>query len=253
MAGKILATLTDKKGKDQKSIAILIDPDKTDTSQLAGLVELCDNNNVDFILVGGSLISNGNLPQVINTIRSLTGIPVIIFPGSNLHVCEDADAILLLSLISGRNPELLIGQHVAIAPVLRESNLEILSTGYILIDGGIETSVSYLSGTKPIPSEKWDIARATAIAGEQLGLSLIYLEAGSGATIPVSQDIIQSVSKSVSVPLIVGGGLNSKEKAWNALASGADMIVIGNGIESNEKIINEVASCVGEWNTLDIH
>ncbi|MFC2124392.1 geranylgeranylglyceryl/heptaprenylglyceryl phosphate synthase [Bacteroidota bacterium] len=253
MISKILTTLKEKKVNDQKSIAILIDPDKIDNNQLPELIELCDSNNIDFLFVGGSLISNGNLPEIINSIKILTTIPVVIFPGSNLHVCDNADAILFLTLISGRNPEYLIGQHVVIAPVLKESDLEILPTGYILVDGGIETSVSYLSGTKPIPSEKPDIARATAIAGELLGLSLIYLEAGSGASNPVSQEIIQAVDKAVEVPIIVGGGLNSREKAWNALASGADLIVIGNGIESDTKIINEVSSCIREWNTLDIH
>ena len=253
MAGRILAALKERKDNDQKSVAILIDPDKIESNRLPGLIGLSEDHEMDFLFVGGSLISNGNLPDVIKSVKALTNIPVIIFPGSNLHVCDHADALFLLSLISGRNPEFLIGQHVVIAPILKESGLEILPTGYILVDGGIETSVSYLSGTKPIPSEKPDIVRATAIAGELLGLRLIYLEAGSGASKPVSQEVIRTVSNAVSLPLIVGGGLNSREKAQNALASGADLIVIGNGIESDTRIIDEISSCVREWNALNIH
>lgn len=253
MAGKILAVLKERKDNDRKSIAVLIDPDKVEINKLPELIDLCDNSEVDYIFIGGSLISNGNLPDLIQSIKSLTSIPVVIFPGSNLHISDRADALLFLSLISGRNAEFLIGQHVVIAPILKKSGLEILPVGYILVDGGIETSVSYLSGTKPIPSQKPEIVRATAIAGEMLGLKMIYLEAGSGASKPISQDIIMAVSKAVSVPLIVGGGLNNKEKAWKALASGADLIVIGNGVESDIRIIEEVSACVREWNALNIH
>jgi len=253
MTSTILDRLSENKENNKKSIAVLIDPDKTNFNQLSHLIELCKENHVDYLFVGGSLISNGNLQDIVKSLKSSSNIPVVIFPGSNLYISKDADALLFLSLISGRNPEFLIGQHVVIAPALKKSNLEILPTGYMLIEGGKETSVSYLSNTKPIPADKADIAQATAIAGELLGLKLIYLEAGSGATKPVPENFIQAVSKAVRVPVIVGGGLNTKEKAWNALASGADLIVIGNGIESDPQIIEEVSSSVREWNALNIH
>lgn len=254
MGANILANLLHKEKNGQKSLAVLIDPDKIEEkSELVERVDSCEKNDVDFILVGGSLISNKKLPVIIQTIKMITNLPVAIFPGSNLHISDNADAILFLTLISGRNPEYLIGQHVVAAPILKDIQIEVIPTGYILIDGGIETSVSYLSDTKPIPRTKPDLVRATAIAGEFLGLRMIYLEAGSGAKFPVPDDVIREVRKAIRVPLIVGGGLNTRNKAWDVLNAGADIIVIGNGIENNIGIINEVASCVKEWNALNVH
>jgi len=177
---------------------------------------------------------------LVEVLKKQTTIPVLIFPGSNLHIHSEADGILLLSLISGRNPELLIGQHVIAAPILRNSGLEILPTGYMLVESGKSTTVSYISNTQPIPSDKEDIAVCTAMAGEMLGLQLIYLDGGSGAQNPVPAKMISAVRRSISVPLIVGGGINSgikAEQAWNA---GATFVVIGNGLESNPDILQGI-------------
>jgi putative glycerol-1-phosphate prenyltransferase len=186
--------------------------------------------------------------QLIKLIKTNSTIPVILFPGSNLHIDMSADALLFLSLISGRNAELLIGQHVIAAPVLKKSNMEILPTGYILIDSGRQTTVSYISNTTPIPYDKPEIAACTAMAGEMLGLKLIYLDGGSGAQKQISARMIASVRKSVDVPLIVGGGIRSVEEASEAMEAGADVIVIGNGIEKNLNLLAEVSERVHHYN-----
>lgn len=171
--------------------------------------------------------------------------PRILFPGNVLQVSREAEAILLLSLISGRNPDLLIGQHVIAAPYLKESGLEILPTGYLLIDGGSPTSVSYMSNTIPIPANKPDIARCTAMAGEMLGLRLMYLDAGSGARNPVPEAMIRAVRSEIGVPLIVGGGIRIPEQAMAAVSAGADLIVIGNAVEQSPQLILEMAEAIG--------
>ena len=168
---------------------------------------------MDLIFVGGSLLTNGNFATCISTIKSNCSIPVVIFPGNSMQVNKDADGILFLSLISGRNPDMLIGNQVISAPILKNSNLEILPTGYILIDSGKPTTVSYMSNTTPIPHDKKDVALCTAMAGEMLGLKLIFMDGGSGATNPISESMIQMVSEGINIPLIVGGGINSAEKA----------------------------------------
>ncbi len=157
-------------------------------------------------------------------------------------------------MISGRNPELLIGQHVTVAESLKESRVEVIPTGYLLIDGGKPTSVSYLSFTQPIPADKPEIATSTAIAGELLGMKMIYLEAGSGAINPVSKSVINSVQSAIDVPLLVGGGINTAKKALIALHAGADAIVIGNKIEENSKFLKEVSDILKGFNkSLNIH
>jgi putative glycerol-1-phosphate prenyltransferase len=166
-------------------------------------------------------------------------VPVVLFPGSNLYIHSDADGILFLSLISGRNPEFLIGQHVVAAPLLKASGLEILPTGYMLVDGGKPTTVSYISNTQPIPADKADIAACTAMAGEMLGQQLLYLDAGSGAENPVSPGMISAVKKATSLPLLAGGGIRSGEQARNAWEAGADCIVIGNVLESNPGLLED--------------
>ena len=197
--------------------------------------------------MGGSLITDYVMGDVIAKIKSYTNIPVVLFPGNSLHIDSQADAILLLSLISGRNPEFLIGQHVISAPVLRKSGLEILPTGYMLIDSGRQTTVSYISNTNPIPHDKPGIAACTAMAGEMLGLRLMYLDAGSGAMNPVSPEMIAAVRQSVNTPIIVGGGINSIKKAKNALSAGANVIVVGNGIEENVDLLREIALTVKSY------
>ena len=167
---------------------------------------------------------------------------IIIFPGDNSQISSSADAILLLSLISGRNPDLLIGKHIQSSYVLKKSGISILPTGYILVDGGISTSVQYISNTKPIPADKFHIAASTALAGEQLGLKFTYLDAGSGALNPVSMKMISSVRKEISCPIIVGGGIKSYEQLENAWLSGADIVVVGNAIEKNSALIQQLDS-----------
>jgi len=253
MKNQILKTLKSRNKSGVKSFAVLIDPDEiSDLQNFQKTINLCIENRVDFFLVGGSLITTNNLHQIVVTIKANSSIPAILFPGNNMQIDTSADAILLLSLISGRNADLLIGQHVIAAPALKKSNLEIMSTGYILVDSGNKTTVSYVSQTLPIPSDKPAVAASTAIAGEMLGLKLIYLEAGSGANMPVSPDLIYRVRRSVKVPLIVGGGIDSTAKANQALEAGADMIVVGNGIEKDQNLITEVAEAVIDFN-LHIH
>ena len=186
--------------------------------------------------------------EVIATLRAHTNTPVVLFPGNPLHIESSADAILFLSLISGRNPEFLIGQHIIAAPLLKKSGLEILPTGYMIVDSGAQTTVSYISGTMPLPHDKPDVAACTAMAGEMLGLQLMYLDAGSGARWPVSSDMIAAVRAVVDVPILVGGGINSGEKAYNALKAGADVIVIGNGIEQEPDLLPELSAIVREFN-----
>ena len=244
MTQKLLSDLYERKENGQKSFAVLIDPDKINLDNFTNLLDLCIEHHADYIFVGGSLITDYVMGDVIAKIKSYTNIPVILFPGNSLHIDNQADAILLLSLISGRNPEFLIGQHVISAPVLRKSGLEILPTGYMLIDSGRQTTVSYISNTNPIPHDKPGIAACTAMAGEMLGLKLTYLDAGSGAMNPVSPEMIAAVRQSVDTPIIVGGGINSIKKAKNALSAGADVIVVGNGIEENIDLLKEIAETV---------
>jgi putative glycerol-1-phosphate prenyltransferase len=203
---------------------------------------------VDFFLVGGSLLTSTFLNSTVRTLKGHSDIPVILFPGSNLHIDPSADAILLLSLISGRNPDFLIGQHVIAAPVLKKSKLEILPTGYMLIESGKPTTVSYISNTTPIPYDKPEVAACTAMAGEMLGLQLIYLDAGSGAQRPVSPRTIAAVRRSVEVPIIVGGGITTPQAAEDALRAGADVIVIGNGIEKDPNLLVEVSERISAYN-----
>ncbi len=246
---RILETFNARCRQGKKSIAVLVDPDKVgSTGQLDHLLRLASENCVDYFFIGGSLVTTTNLGEVIKTIKENISIPVVLFPGSALQIDPSADAILFLSLISGRNPDLLIGQHVVAAPILKNSNLEILPTGYLLINSGKTTSVAYISNTMPIPEDKYSLAACTAMAGEMLGLKLIYLDAGSGAEREVSKKMIASVRKSVEVPLIVGGGINTPQKALNALEAGADMIVIGNALEKSPELLTEISEKVYDWN-----
>jgi putative glycerol-1-phosphate prenyltransferase len=232
----------------QKSLAVLLDPDKVEQDSFIDLLIRTATYPIDFFLVGGSLVTDYAHKEVIATIRQYSTTPIVLFPGNPLHIESSADAILLLSLISGRNPDFLIGQHVIAAPLLKKSGLEILPTGYMVVDSGTQTTVSYVSGTMPLPHDKPSVAACTAMAGEMLGLQLIYLDAGSGARWPVTSEMIAAVRSVVDVPLIVGGGINSSEKAYNALKAGADMIVVGNGIEQNPDLLPELHAVVREFN-----
>ena len=226
----------------KKQFAVLIDPDKYSPASLSRVVLLAVNARIDYFFVGGSLLLRDNLSQMITFIKENSDIPVVLFPGNNMQLNNKADGILLLSLISGRNPDMLIGRHVISAPYLKASNLEILSTGYMLIESGCMTAVTYMSNTTPIPALKNDIAVCTAMAGEMLGMKLIYLDAGSGAKNPVPLTMISKVKGSIGLPLLIGGGITHPDLAKAAFDAGADVIVVGNGIESNPELITQIAA-----------
>jgi phosphoglycerol geranylgeranyltransferase len=233
-----------KTAQGKKLFAILIDPDKQRNSDLLSTIQIANSANVDCFFVGGSLLLNDNLGECIKTIKENSSIPVLLFPGSELQINKDADGILFLSLISGRNPDLLIGKQVTSAPILKETNLEVISTGYMLIESGKATTASYMSNTLPIPREKNGIASSTAIAGEYLGMKLIYMDGGSGAHNSINGDMIKHVSSSINVPLIIGGGICNKEKAIENCKAGADIIVVGNAIERNPDLITEISEAI---------
>jgi phosphoglycerol geranylgeranyltransferase len=213
----------------RKSVALLLDPDKTSGESIAGILKTASESRTDYILAGGSLTFT-NVDQLIRSVKKMCDIPVILFPGSLLQLSHEADAILLLSLISGRNPELLIGNHVLAAPYLKDIKER-------LIYCGSKTSVEYMSQTEAIPCDKTDIVVATALAGEMLGMKLIYLEAGSGALNPVPVNTIKSVRENISIPIAVGGGLKSMKEIEEAFSAGADMIVLGNGVEKDPQLL----------------
>lgn len=245
MAGlQVYQGLLEAKSKGEKRFAVLIDPDKTRTRQLDRILDAASEGGVHYFFIGGSLLVNDMLDTVLAGIRERCAIPLVLFPGNSVQLSYRADAILFLSLISGRNPELLIGQHVVAAPFLKLSPLEVISTGYMLVDGGVRTSVQYMSNTYPIPADKTDIAVCTALAGEMLGLKMIYLDAGSGALSPVPEAMIGAVSEAVAVPLIVGGGIRSPEQALAILRAGADLLVVGTAVEDDPGRIRELAAAV---------
>lgn len=240
----VLSALYLAKARQKKQLAVLIDPDKLRTKQLLSLLEIAQSTTIDYFFVGGSLIAQDYLEECIQLIRLHSKVPVVLFPGNPMQINPSADAILLLSLISGRNPELLIGNHVLSAPYIKASGLETISTGYMLVEGGILSSAAYISNTMPIPASKPEIAVCTAMAGEMLGLKTIYLDAGSGAVHPVPLDMIREVSTQISVPLMVGGGLRQPESVKNALEAGADLVVVGSALEANPSQLLEIATAV---------
>ena len=228
----------------KKKFVVLIDPDKPTDKEIIDIVEKSKKVGVDFFFVGGSLLTTDSLDNCIKLIKKHSDIPVLIFPGNSLQISKWCDGFLLLSLISGRNSEMLIGRHVIAAPYLKLYGNEIIPTGYMLIDGGRQTSVSYMSNTTPIPHDKDDIAMCTALAGEMLGLKIIYLDAGSGAITPVSADMISKVKQTIEIPLIVGGGINTPEKAAAEAKAGADIIVVGNALEKSTDRLLEFAEAI---------
>ena len=228
----------------RKKLAVLIDPDQVRLGKLDQLVELSVRARVDYFFIGGSLIVNNHLDDCLASIKERCDIPLVLFPGDSYQLSYRADGILFLSLISGRNAELLIGKHVITAPYLKLSPLEVISTGYMLIDGGVPTTVSYISNTSPIPHDKEDVAMCTALAGEMLGLKSIYMDAGSGARTPISEDMIASVSSAIQIPLIVGGGIRTPEKARANVEAGADVIVVGNAFEEDPSLVISIADAV---------
>jgi putative glycerol-1-phosphate prenyltransferase len=241
---EIYPSLCERKKNGQKSFAVLIDPDKVNDEKMQQLIHQAVIAKVDYFLVGGSLVISNYLDQCVQVIKQNCSIPVLLFPGSSAQVSKYADALLYLSLISGRNPELLIGQHVVSAPAIKQSGLEIISTGYMVIDGGAPTTVSYISNAAPLPADKNEIAMCTAMAGEMLGMKIIYMDAGSGAKRAITESMISQVSHSIEIPLIIGGGITDPEKAYLNCKAGADIIVVGNAIEKDESLIMEMASAV---------
>ncbi|MCU0322726.1 MAG: geranylgeranylglyceryl/heptaprenylglyceryl phosphate synthase [Chitinophagaceae bacterium] len=233
-----------RKEQGKKSFTVLIDPDKVNAQSIEQITTLAMDAKVDYFFVGGSLVISNHLDECIQQIKSLCNIPVVLFPGSPSQVSKYADALLYLSLISGRNPELLIGQHVVSAPFVKKSGLEIMPTGYMVIDGGAPTTVSYISNATPIPADKNEIAMCTAMAGEMLGMKLIYMDAGSGAKRPITEQMIEKVASYIESPLIVGGGIIEPEKAYRNCKAGADVIVVGNAIEKDPSLIKEMAAAV---------
>jgi putative glycerol-1-phosphate prenyltransferase len=222
----------------RKLFAVLIDPEKCDLHKLEQYVDAINTYHPDFVFIGGSQMQC-SVNDAVAFLKNRVAIPVILFPGNALQFSENADAILLLSLISGRNAEFLIGQHVKAAKMLKKSSVEILPTGYILIEGGRESATARISKTLPLSIEKSDEIVSTALAGEQLGLRLIYLEAGSGAKCPVSQTIIAATRAEINVPLIVGGGIKTRQEMLSAYEAGADIVVVGNVLEDNPYYIAE--------------
>jgi len=241
---QILNTLRSTYNTGKKELAVLIDPDHFELDKIRHIVTQSEMSKVDYFFVGGSLVKDNAIHECVSFIKSISKIPVILFPGSTSQISEQADALFFLSLISGRNPELLIGKHVETAPLLKSMDIEVLSTGYILIDGGRPTTVSYISNTLPIPADKPQIAACTAMAGELLGMSLIYLDSGSGAKWPVSAKIISSVRKSANLPIIVGGGISTPKLALEACQAGADIIVAGTAFESDPDLIFEMSKAI---------
>jgi putative glycerol-1-phosphate prenyltransferase len=239
-----LSLITDKANSSQKQFAVLIDPDKVSLTEVEEISKISAKANVDLIFVGGSLLTKGSLDECIQVIKKHFDKKVIIFPGNSMQISSFADGILLLSLISGRNADMLIGKHVIAAPFLKASKIEIIPSGYLIIESGVTTAAQYMSNTQPIPFEKDDIAMCTAMAGEMLGLKLIYLDAGSGAKNHVSETMIKKVKSNISVPLIIGGGIKTPEIAKKCCLAGADIIVVGNAIEKNFNLISSISEAI---------
>ncbi len=234
--------------KPKKQLAVLIDPDKLSEDQLTKTAKIAQQSGVDFFFVGGSLMTNDMLFHCVRTLKENSSIPVVLFPGNSYQISRNADAMLFLSLISGRNPDMLIGMHVLSAPYIKLAGLETISTGYMLIDSGKPTSVTYMSNSFPIPNDKNDIAACTAMAGEMLGMRAIFMDAGSGAMTTVPEKMVSFVKGSIGVPLIIGGGIKTPEKAHSILSAGADIIVVGNRFEEDPSLISSFTQVVAAFN-----
>jgi putative glycerol-1-phosphate prenyltransferase len=244
--GGVLEYLLQARAQHGAGYLVLIDPDKWELKQLPEIAASASENGADAILIGGSLLMRSSFDDMVKTIKAAASVPCIIFPGSTIQISRHADAILFLSLISGRNADFLIGVQVLAAPVLRLLGIETIPTGYMLIESGRVTSAEFMSNSRPIPRDKNDIAQATALAAEYLGMRLVYLEAGSGADLPVTPEMVAAVSSFVSVPVIVGGGIRTPEEAEKRVQAGAAFVVTGNVLEknTNRQLIREFAEAI---------
>ena len=231
------------KVRDEKGAGffVLLDPDRMSVSEIVELAQKSEKGGADAFLVGSSLLLSTRFDEAVKEIKANVSIPVIIFPGNANQVSRHADAILFLSLISGRNPHLLIGEQVKAAPAIKEFGLEPIPTGYMIIESGGATSVQFMSDTQPIPRNKPDIVKAHALAAEYLGMRFVFLEAGSGADNSVPDNIIREVKDFISIPIIVGGGVKDPDVAYKKVKSGASFVVIGNSLEEDDSIIEEFA------------
>ncbi|MFV8359180.1 geranylgeranylglyceryl/heptaprenylglyceryl phosphate synthase [Flavobacterium sp. LS1P3] len=227
------------KAENQKLMAILLDPDKLILDNLDHLVSKISQSPASHIFIGGSLVENVNIDDLISKIKQNCSLPIVLFPGNPSQISDKADAILFLSLISGRNPDYLIEHQVNAVPLLKQTDLEIISTGYILIESGTETAVERVSKTKPLDRNNLDLVLETAQAGEMLGNKLIYLEAGSGAKHAVPLDMIKKVAQNIEIPLLVGGGIVDLQGIQDAYHAGADLVIIGTAFEKNTNFFND--------------
>lgn len=233
---QIYTSILQHKAQKSKMLAVLVDPDKCCSAHFEKLTKLLVLHTPDYIFIGGSQLKTPFTP-LIQQFKTQLNIPIVLFPGDATQFSANADALLFLSLLSGRNAEYLIGQHVQAALSIKKSGLELIPTGYILIDGGRHSAVQYISNTHPIPADRVEIAISTALAGEMLGMKVIYLEAGSGALQPVASQTIEQVKSELTIPLIVGGGIRTSQQLQAAYQAGADLVVIGNILETEpEKI-----------------
>ena len=248
MNNALLTTLEQARTTCKSFLGVLGDPDHGSDEELIALAGHMVDGGADVILVGGSQVTHHRQNHTIKTLKALTGKPVLLFPGSMLQLSSEPDALLFLSLISGRNPEYLIGHHVTAAPLIREMNLEVIPTGYMLVDGGVPTTASYMSGTFPLPHNKPEIAAATALAGSYLGLRALYLDTGSGAQHAVSKAMIQAVAQAAPLPLIVGGGIRTPQAAAEAAAAGATLVVVGQAFEQNPERVHAFSDALRHGN-----
>lgn len=241
---KVFEAIKKQCKSNRKLFALLVDPSKNDAEKLRKIGKLSDKAGVDIFFVGGSLLQNDQLSLCIDTLKKHANIPVVIFPGNTMQIDASADAILFLSLISGRNPEMLIGKQVIAAPYVKKAGLEVIATGYMLIESGRLTTVHYMSNTLPIPHDKNEIAVCTALAGQMLGMQIIYMDAGSGAEKTIPLPMIRAVKKEIDIPLIIGGGLRRPEDAANACKAGADLVVVGNVFEEKPSLIHDFSQAI---------
>jgi phosphoglycerol geranylgeranyltransferase len=235
----IYQEILSKKKKKENMLAALLDPDSEDFEKLKRKIDLIEKSKIDFIFVGGSTTWNDNFERFTEKVKSLSSKAVIIFPGSAEQISPSADAILFLSLISGKNPKYLIGEQIKAAPILKEMGIEVIPTGYILLDGGRKTTVEFVSGTKPIPQHNVKKIRDTAYAAQLLGMKMVYLECGSGAKHAVKDELIKAVKEYIEIPLVVGGGIKDKKEVENKHKAGADIVVVGNALEKDPTILLE--------------